>query len=211
MNPDVVLQRWFERSGEYSPRYYAHYGPDDTSKSIRQTLTATLGGEAAILELGCSSGRHLAHLFDHGYRDLHGIDINTDAFAVMEETYPELAEVGSFYCDAIENVLAEFDDGQFDAVYSVETLQHIHEDNAWVFEEVARVTDDVLITAEIEGPQETDPATEESVNYVDDDVPLYYRNWRTVFTEYGLTQTDRQCIGRETIRVFRRESSLNGD
>ncbi|MFB6299960.1 MAG: class I SAM-dependent methyltransferase [Halobacteriales archaeon] len=205
MNPDAVLRKWFERSGEYSPRYYAHYGPDETSESIRESIDEIHSKDARILELGCSSGRHLAHLADHGYTDLTGIDINEESFEVMAASYPELADAGRFFCDAIENVLLEFDDRAYDAVYSVETLQHIHHDNEWVFEEIPRITDDLLITAEIEHPSETDTDADRTVNYIADDIPLYYRDWGRVFTEFEFTETARSSIGRETIRVFRRE------
>jgi SAM-dependent methyltransferase len=146
MDSETVLKGWLNRSGAYSPDYYAHYGPTATSELIREVLSATVGPDATVLELGCSSGRHLAHLHEGGYRDLWGIDINSDAFDVMREAYPDLAAAGTFFSGAIEDVVTGFDDGQFDAVYSVETLQHLHPDHDWVFAEVARVTDDVIVT-----------------------------------------------------------------
>jgi SAM-dependent methyltransferase len=102
VNPDEVRRQWAERSGEYSPDYYAHYGPDESSERVRERLDRAGGPDASVLELGCSSGRHLAHLHAHGYRDLHGIEINESAFDVMERAYPELAETGSFHADAIQ-------------------------------------------------------------------------------------------------------------
>ncbi|PSQ50381.1 class I SAM-dependent methyltransferase [Halobacteriales archaeon SW_6_65_15] len=206
MNPNDVRQGWAERSGEYSPDYYAYYGPDETSESIRGLLDSRVGAEAAVLELGCSSGRHLAHLHDHGYDDLHGVEINDDAFEVMAEEYPDLAEAGTFYADAIEKTVPEFADDRFDAVFSVETLQHIHPENEWVFDELARVTDDLLVTAEIED-DEGDGGQGESddpdVNYVDDDVPLYYRNWRRVFTGRGFVEVTSESLRRDILRAFR--------
>ena len=206
MNPNDVRQGWAERSGEYSPDYYAYYGPDETSESIRGLLDSRVGAEAAVLELGCSSGRHLAHLHDHGYDDLHGVEINDDAFEVMAEEYPDLAEAGTFYADAIEKTVPEFADDRFDAVFSVETLQHIHPENEWVFDELARVTDDLLVTAEIED-DEGDGGQGESddpdVNYVDDDVPLYYRNWRRVFTGRGFVEVASESLRRDILRAFR--------
>ena len=202
MDENSVLREWLDRSGEYSPAYYAYYGPDETSESIRRALGSVFDTDAAVLELGCSSGRHLSHLYEHGYGNLYGIDINDAALDVMEDTYPDLAAAGMFYFDAIEDVITEFDDRQFDAVYSVETLQHIHHDNEWVFEEVARITDDVLITVEIEEDHRAwaDPA----VKYVDGDFPLYYRNWNHTFSEFGFEEVDSEAIERDTFRTFRR-------
>lgn len=209
VNGPEVRRRWAERSGEYSPDYYAHYGPNETSEVLRGYLDSHLDTEATILELGCSSGRHLAHLADHGYENLHGIDINDDALDVLSETYPDLADRGTFYIDAIENVLPGFADGQFDAVYSVETLQHIHPESEWVFEDLCRITSDLLLTVENEsGRQETDDATDPAVNYVRDDFPLYYRDWAGVFTDLGLHEIDSNALDRDTLRVFKHPDAV---
>ncbi|WP_423745374.1 class I SAM-dependent methyltransferase (plasmid) [Haladaptatus sp. SPP-AMP-3] len=230
MDPNSVRQQWAERSGEYSPDYYAYYGPNETSELIRARLDAAVAPDASILELGCSSGRHLAHLHEAGYENLHGIEINDEALSVMEDTYPTLAEEGTFHIDSIENTAPEFDDGRFDVVFSVETLQHLHPDDEWVFDELARITDDRLITVENEGgneeedeegrgeseterrgeePDETGEAggaevtVETNVNYVRGEFPLYYRNWNRIFTERGFVEIDSEPLDRDTLRVFR--------
>ena len=200
-----VRRTWEDRSGEFSPEYYAYYGPNETSNSIRRRLEARVATDAAVLELGCGPGRHLSHLHEHGFENLSGIDINDDSFEVMSEAYPELAAAGTFYADAIEAVVTEFDDGQFDATYSIETLQHIHPDDEWVFEEVARVTSDLLITVENEGDERL-PPSERGVNEHEYDFPLFYRDWERVFTQFGFVQVDVERGERDTLRVFERQS-----
>jgi SAM-dependent methyltransferase len=159
--------------------------------------------DAAVLELGCSSGRHLAHLHENGFENLHGIDINPDAFDVMDEMYPELAGDGTFHADAIEDVVPDFEDGRFDVVYSVETLQHLHPETKQVFEDFARITDGIFITVENEGDATDTSQGDPDVNYVNDDVPLYYRNWGRIFTELGFEQIDSESGKRDTLRAFR--------
>lgn len=203
MDANAVRQEWLHRTGEFSPRYYAYYGANETSERLREVFDARFDSDAAVLELGSSAGRHLSHLYDHGYRRLTGVEINAAALDVMREAYPDLAAAGTFYFDAIEDVLSGFEDGQFDAVYSVETLQHIHPDNDWVFEEVARVAADVLVTVEVEGDVSGSSTTTPAVNYVDDAVPLYYRDWGRVFAGLGLVETESLTLGRDTLRVFR--------
>lgn len=203
MDSHDTRREWAERTGEYSPQYYAHRGPDSTSESIRSLLARFVDRDAAILEVGCSSGRHLSHLFDHGFENLAGIDINAEAFEVMAETYPDLSATGTFYRTAIEDVIGTFDRGQFDAVYSVETLQHIHPEVRWVFGELARITDDLLITVENEGENDTQRSIDTEVNYVDDDFPLYYRNWNRIFTALRFDEIDVRSGERDTIRTFR--------
>ncbi|AGN00352.1 Methyltransferase type 11 [Salinarchaeum sp. Harcht-Bsk1] len=213
MDSHEVRREWAERSGEYSPDYYAYYGPDETSESVRSIADRLTGPDPAILELGCSSGRHLAHLLEHGYRDLTGIELNGDAFDVMADAYPDLAADGTFYHDSIEAVVEAVPDDRFDLVYSVETLQHLHPDATWVFDELARITCGHLVTIENEGddqespPGDADPV--EGVSYVNDEFPLYYRDWDRIFTERGLesvpvTDDERSVVhGVDTVRAFR--------
>lgn len=203
MDPDTVRDAWRDRAGEYSPAYYAYRGPNETSELVREALAARLDRDAAVLELGCGSGRHLRHLAAHGFGNLSGIDIDSGAFETMRETYPELAAAGTFHCGSLTDVLGEFDDGAFDAVYSVETLQHVPPDAEAVFGEIARITDEVLVTAEIEDPKRESAPADPDVNYVDDETPLYYRDWGEVFTSLGLVEVDVDRGDRDTTRTFR--------
>jgi len=202
MDSNEVRRQWAERSGEYSPEYYAYRGPDDVSEALLSILDRFVDRDAAVLELGCSAGRHLAHLHDGGFENLAGIEVNGEAFDVMANTYPEVAAAGTFHHGAIEDLVGDFDDGAFDVVYSVETLQHVHRDAEWTFAELARITDDLLVTVENEGdgdPRRDDP----EVNYVHGDFPLYYRDWHGVFTDLGLVEVETREGERDTIRAFR--------
>ncbi|WP_136687511.1 class I SAM-dependent methyltransferase [Halorhabdus amylolytica] len=202
MDSEDIRRQWADRTGEYSPAYYAHYGPNETSEAIGQYLEDTVGRDAAVLEVGCSSGRHLAHLLERGFGTLAGVEVNNEAMVVMEDTYPDLAKQGSFYIDAIEDVVGEFDDGAFDAVYSVETLQHIHPEAEWVFAELARITD-LMITVENEGDGDHDSDGELEVTHVNDEFPLYHRDWGRVFTDVGCIEVATLPLGRDTMRAFR--------
>lgn len=203
MDSNQVRREWAERSGEYSPAYYAYYGPNETSESVRGLLDRFLDRDAEVLELGYGSGRHLAHLYQHGYEHLTGIEVNPDAYEVLAETHPNLAAAGTFHLDAIEDVVETFDDGQFDAVFSVETLQHLHPEADWVFEELVRITSDLLITVENEGGPDSTGGAGADVNYVNGDFPLYYRNWNQIFTALGLEEVETESGDRDTLRAFR--------
>lgn len=203
MNSDENHHGWATRSGEFSPTYYAHIGPNEVSETLVTVLEHFAPNDPDILELGCSSGRHLAHLLDNGYENLTGIDLNEESFEVMAEYYPELAETGTFLTGALEDHLPEFPDDSFDVVYSVETLQHVHPDDEWVFEELTRVSRNLVITAENEGNSPDRGKKGSEVSYVNDDFPLFFRNWKTVFTELGLAQLLREPSKRDTVRVFR--------
>jgi 2-polyprenyl-3-methyl-5-hydroxy-6-metoxy-1,4-benzoquinol methylase len=203
MDPDENRRDWAERSGQFSPAYYADIGPNEVSETLVTVFEHYVDEAAAVLEVGCSSGRHLESLRRAGYENLTGIDLNPDAFEVMDERYPRLAETGTFHTGAVEDLLPELDDGSFDVVYSVETLQHVHPDDEWVFAELVRVTDDFLVTAENEGNSPQRGRGEETVSYVNDEFPLFHRNWKAVFTGLGLAQLLVEPTNRDTIRVFR--------
>ncbi|MFC7071335.1 class I SAM-dependent methyltransferase [Halobaculum lipolyticum] len=203
MNPDEVRDDWAEREGEFSPIYYAEKGPDDTSESILSAVEFYVGTDARVLEVGCGSGRHLEHLRRNGIDDLAGIDINDESFDVMAEYFPALADSGEFHVGAIEDVLPEFDDDAFDAVYSVETLQHVHPDDTWVFEELVRVAGDLIVTVENEGNGAKRGREGAEVSYVNDEFPLYHRNWKDVFSALGGVQVVKEPTKRDTIRAFK--------
>ncbi|EMA06227.1 class I SAM-dependent methyltransferase [Haloferax denitrificans] len=203
MDADDNHRGWAERSGDFSPEYYAQIGPNEVSETLATVFEHYAAEDASILELGCSSGRHLAHLHDRGYEDITGIDINDDSFEVMAEYFPELVDTGTFLTGAIEDLLPDFPDDKFDVVYSVETLQHVHPDDTWVFEEIARVSSDLVITAENEGNGPTRGRSGSEVSYVNDDFPLYHRNWKDEFSDLGLAQLLCEPGKRDTVRVFR--------
>ena len=203
MDPEDVRRDWAERDGKYSPSYYAEIGPNEVSETIASVLDHYVDDDAAILELGCGSGRHLAHLRERGYEHLAGIDINESAFEVMAEAYPDLAESGTFTAGALEDVLPGLPDDGFDVVYSVETLQHVHPEEAWVFEAVARITADLLVTAENEGNGPDRGRGDADVSRVDGEFPLYHRDWKAVFADLGFAQLIREPTARDTIRAFR--------
>lgn len=197
MDPDDVHEAWATRAGEFSPTYYSYQGPNRASELVHAALDDAVGPDARVLELGCNAGRHLAYLHDHGYTDLHGVELNGAALEVLGEEFPDLAATATLHEATIESFLPDVADGDYDAVYSVQTLQHIHPDETWVFDDVARVVGDVLVTVENEGDH-----AEADVNMVDDDVPLYYRDWHDVFTSRGLTETHSESVKRDTLRAF---------
>lgn len=190
---------WRGRSGEFSPTYYAHKGPDATSERLRELLVERVGRDAAVLELGCNVGRHLAHLHDDGFSDLAGVDLNPEAVDALGETYPGLAAAGEFVVADLVDFLAGLPDGAYDAVYSVETLQHVAPADETAFDDAARVTGDLLVTVENEGGVDGPGHDRTRV----DDLPLYHRDWAHVFASRGLRAVVEDERGRDTLRAFR--------
>lgn len=98
----------------------------------------------AILEVGCGAGRNLAYLYDHGYTNLVGIEINPHAIALLRQTYPQLKDV-IIHEGPAEEVLPALANDQFDVAFTMSTLQHIHPDSMAVFDHLARVAGQLLV------------------------------------------------------------------
>lgn len=190
---------WHGRTGEFSPTYYAQKGPDETSERLRELLVEHVGRDAAVLELGCNVGRHLAHLHADGFSDLTGVDLNQAAIDALGETYPDLAAAGRFVVADLVDFLACAPTGSFDAVYSVETLQHVAPADVGAFDNLARIASGLLVTVENEGGVE---GTGYETTRIDD-ISLYHRDWATVFTDREFRAVLKRQVGRDTLRAFR--------
>lgn len=106
-----------------------------------------------ILELGCNVGRNLNCLFSSGYRNLTGVEINPSAIRLMRQVYPKMAGQSAIIEGAIEDVIKDFGDGEFDLVFTMAVLMHIHPTSAkFVLGEISRVSKKNLVTIEHEIP-----------------------------------------------------------
>ncbi len=105
---------------------------------------------AKILEVGCGVGRNLNYLFLAGFKELSGIEISENAVQLLKQSYPEMAVHIKIYNMPVEEVIRHFKDDEFDVVFTMAVLEHIHPDSEWIFPEIARITKDYLITIEDE-------------------------------------------------------------
>lgn len=103
-----------------------------------------------ILEIGCNAGRNLNHLFQAGFSDLSGIEINERAVQLLKQSFPEMADHTAIYNAPVEESICQFGDGEFDIVFTMAVLEHIHRDSTWIFPEIVRIAKDYLVTIEDE-------------------------------------------------------------
>lgn len=105
-----------------------------------------------ILEVGCNAGRNLNGLYEAGYRNLHAIEISQPAIDLFEKTYPETFAASNILCGDAEKILSEnFDDNEFDIVFTMAVLQHIHPKSIGnVSKNIFRICKKFLITHEAE-------------------------------------------------------------
>ena len=163
---------------------------------VEQIVDTWTDREISILELGCNVGRNLHYLLEAGYSNLSGVDISPRTIPYREKEFPNLANVLVFYEGAIEEWSVRFADCQFDVVFTMAVLEHIHPDSEWVFPYIARVAKLGIVTVE-------DEATS---------APRFFpRNYKTIFENLGWKETaykeckDVPVLDGYLIRRFERE------
>ena len=154
------------------------------------------GGDAKLLEIGCNIGRNLEHFYRAGFRDLSAIEINENAVKALREHFPEMGKAAQIFIGPVEEGIKTFADNQFDVVYTMAVLEHIHADSEWIFADMARVAKRFVVTIEDER------------EFSDRHFP---RKYDKVFTAHGLTQVEGiECVDVPTLgagffaRVFRK-------
>lgn len=153
-------------------------------KPARSELLVTLvrqyaSPDSKILEIGCNVGRNLHHLYAAGFTNLAAFDISEAAIRLLQSTFPDTAARAQLEVSAIEDALPRYPSADFDLVFTMAVLEHVHDDSAAVFAEIARVVKQTLITIEDER------------HYAWHQFP---RNYRTVFERLGLRQVEaRNC------------------
>jgi len=125
----------------------------------------------SILELGCNVGRNLQGLWNVGFRDLYGVDVNRDAVEMCARS----GCAKMLFNDALEVCLPTMN-RKFDLVFTMATLEHVHSDSAsQVFKAISAVTLKCLVT-------------------VEDEVGIspthFARNYKRVFEGLGMRQVE---------------------
>lgn len=167
-----------------------YVGQDERSEYLVGLLADQV--EGPVLEIGCNAGRNLHHLLAAGHR-VGGIEISERALGVMREAYPDVVERATIYAGPVEELIRELGDGEYDTIFTMAVLEHLHTDSEWVFGEIARVASRRIVTIEDERSQTWRH------------VP---RNYRHVFEAHGAWQiAEPSCvevpgIDNLTCRVF---------
>jgi SAM-dependent methyltransferase len=130
--------------------YLKPIGGDRRTQFLLELMKLYTDTNGNILEIGCNVGRNLNYLFLAGFDKLTGIEISEDAVALMEKTYPEMAKSAKIINTPVEDVIGTFKENEFDVVFTMAVLEHIHPDSKFIFSEMVRITRRNLITIEDE-------------------------------------------------------------
>ncbi len=163
--------------GANDPRQYvSNVNAQRQSEYLVSVVKSFLPPSARILEIGCNAGRNLHHLFAAGFKNLKAIEISRQALDVLRKSFPELASV-PIINNSVEAAIRSLADEEFDLVFTMAVLEHIHDDSAWVFKDMTRVTRKYLFTLEDE--------TQHSWRH-------FPRNYKDRFESLGMKQIREQ-------------------
>lgn len=140
-DPDSLHEFWRGDAPEGNEPE-AYLAPVHRSKALAG-LISHLPKDAEILEVGCNVGRNLAYLHDQGWTRVTGVEISPRAVELLRREYPQLGS-REIHLGAAEEQLPRFGDRQFDLVFTMAVLEHIHPQSAAVFDHVARIGRSVL-------------------------------------------------------------------
>lgn len=133
-----------------SPTWYASSAIVWDVDWLRSHVDALLAPRARVLDFGCNAGRVLHHLVEAGYSAI-GVDINADAIAHGQRTFPVLTRARFVVGDAAEP-LRTLPDRSVDVAYSCAALRHVAPEKIdTVIAELTRVSSGYVITLEDEG------------------------------------------------------------
>ena len=117
-----------EMPGKYHPEfdvgYWQRIPPDKkfTTRFPIERVSAVLGADAALLDVGCGYGRTLAELHEAGFRNLSGTDVSASLLERARCALPG----GSFQVQ--EPGVLDYPDGSFDGVLLLAVLTCIPRD-----------------------------------------------------------------------------------
>lgn len=171
-NEQEIQQYWLNRSMETIEKYAI--GMEKSAFLYEQILKLSdLDKHDPILEIGCSVGRNLLFLWEKGYTNLWGVELNPKAVSYMRKNQPEFYNNSNILTGSIEERVNEFRDNQFKLTFTMATFQYIPPSNNFVFAEIARITSKYIITIErenfaplkIEYPRDYDKIFEKLVGW----------------------------------------------
>ncbi|MEG8946597.1 class I SAM-dependent methyltransferase [Rosettibacter firmus] len=97
-----------------------------------------------ILEIGSNVGRNLNYLYKNGYKKLTGIEINKEAIKLMSIHYKQCYDNVIIINDAVENVIKKIKQNEYDLIFTMAVLEHIHKKSEWIFNEMIRITNNII-------------------------------------------------------------------
>ena len=177
------LHRYWKAPVDDGNMAKAYLEGEQRSRYLVSLIREHVQSDAKILEIGCNIGRNLHYLHQSGFHNLNAIEISENAVHLLKENFPEMPQSATIHNSAIEDVIKTFRDSEFDVVYTMAVLEHIHTESEWIFAEMKRIAGKVLITIE----------DEQGVSW-----RHFPRNYQQIFESLGLKQVKHaECVDLE--------------
>jgi len=191
MDVEAVHSHWRDK---HDPYRYLRVKPERT-EALVDCVNALKLDMPAVLEIGCNAGRNLFGLWDAGYHDLTGIEINLSAISLMRESRPDC--VIAAIPHAVEDIIKTLPSRHWDVVFTMAVLLHLPPASEWVFAEMVRICAHYLITIECETSR---------VKTADNMQIHWQRNYQAIFENLGMKQVHQQeapgDLKKYILRVF---------
>src|SRR5574343_326916 len=175
---EELQEYWKNPDADNNPMGYLDNGTTMLrSECLHEIVSKHFDINAKILELGSNVGRNLDYLFEKGYTNLTGVEINKTATMIMSIAYPECYQSIKVVSGSIEDNIKSFKDNEFDLVFVMVVLEHIPQESEWIFNEMVRISKNILTIED-----------EKTVSWRH--LP---RNYKKVFSQ--LKQTEHERLG----------------
>lgn len=146
---EECLNHWRNPKDHNSSENYNKSHTQQRSIYLTNIFKKYIHNKSKILEIGCNCCRNLSYLYNANYHNLYGIEINENALSLSRKFFNNLDNV-VLINSAIEDFILNFKDNEFDVVFTMAVLQHIHVDSNWIFEHIARISKQYIILIELE-------------------------------------------------------------
>jgi SAM-dependent methyltransferase len=137
----------FWRQERPEGNYFGIHQNSPRSETVIKFLEGKTNQESSFLEVGCNVGRNLNHLFQVDIKNLAGVEISEEAVKRMRKSYPDL-ENTPIYIGPAESVLPNLPSSEYDIVFTMAVLEHIHPSAISVFAEIARISNHYVLAIE---------------------------------------------------------------
>ncbi|MGA9217648.1 MAG: class I SAM-dependent methyltransferase [Nitrososphaeraceae archaeon] len=152
----------------------------ERSEFLVSIVKRYLNHEDSILEVGCNVGRNMQFLFDAGFRNLSAVEISAKALELLKLKFPIIAKSSRIYNSTIEDWVQSYSSLQFDLIFAMAVLEHLHWDSDWVFSYLSKMSKKYLVIIEDEWQVSN---------------RHFPRNYKDIFENLGMTQLEEiNCI-----------------
>ena len=152
------------------------------SGPIMTTVEKYADKDWSILEIGSGTGRNLYHLWNAGFRNLRGIDINQKAIDLGRKAFPEIADI-PVACGDIAEIIMDVEPA--DLIFSRGCFMHIPYEYDWIWEVIAIKANKLIMTSD----------DEENVGNI---ASRLKRNYKDTFEPLGW-----KCVETQTCEIYK--------